>query len=257
MPDSLPSRSCLAGLLLALAASSLGARDKPETPREVVLRLANEFRKSQKVSPLTVNEVLADTAQKHAENMARQDKYGDDGKNGHILDGKGMRDRIKESGYKGRIFGENVGMSPGRGAAKNIMAAWKKSSGHRKNLLNPNYTETGVGAARSKSGAWYFCHLFGAAGKRGEKPAGAVEISLSMENRTKEAFEVRTKGGTAAIVVEPGESATVKFSTTASNAVLEVKAKKKSAKAISLEVRDGGSYVIVAAGDKTKVEEKK
>jgi uncharacterized protein YkwD len=155
------SRSFLAALLLAFAVPLLAAEDKPETPREAILRMTNEFRKSKDVKPLVVNKVLAEAAQKHAANMARQDKFGDDGDNGHILDGKKPPDRIKESGYKYRSYGENVGYVGGRQAARTMMAGWKKSPGHRKNLLNPKFTETGIGAARSKSGTWYFCHLFG------------------------------------------------------------------------------------------------
>ena len=36
-------------------------------------------------------------AQKHARNMARQDKFGDSDKNGHVLDGKNMETASRQA----------------------------------------------------------------------------------------------------------------------------------------------------------------
>jgi len=38
---------------------------------------------------------------------------------------------------------------------------WKKSPGHRKNLLDPHVTEIGLGMAQGKSHKWYICQDFG------------------------------------------------------------------------------------------------
>jgi len=42
-----------------------------------------------------------------------------------------------------------------------MMDDWKRSPGHRRNMLTPNITEIGVGAAQGKSGRWYFVQVFG------------------------------------------------------------------------------------------------
>jgi len=41
------------------------------------------------------------------------------------------------------------------------MDGWRKSSGHRANMLGKDYTEMGAGVAQSKSGKWYFVQVFG------------------------------------------------------------------------------------------------
>jgi len=42
-----------------------------------------------------------------------------------------------------------------------MMEDWKRSSGHRRNMLTPDIVEIGVGAAQGKSGRWYFVQVFG------------------------------------------------------------------------------------------------
>ncbi len=146
-----------------------GTADEPkETRQEAVVRLMNEFRIAEKVATLKTNDTLTKLAQAHTDNMAKQDKYGDDDKDGHVLDGKSAKDRVDAIGYKYAAFGENVHMNFGYSdPVKVAMDEWKKSEGHRKNLLNDAYTETGVGIAQGKSGKWYFCQVFAkpAAGK--------------------------------------------------------------------------------------------
>jgi uncharacterized protein YkwD len=96
----------------------------------------------------------------------------DDG-HGHLLDGKKPDYRIEQEQYDYANYSENVGIiaftgdpkqaarqNPGSRCAGMLMEIWKKSPGHRPNLLC-DMPEIGVGAARSKSGKWYFCQVFG------------------------------------------------------------------------------------------------
>ena len=164
-------RAAIVMLLSACCVALAGESDKAtETPPQAVVRLTNEYRDSQKGAALATDPVLSRVAQDHAENMARQDKYGDDGKNGHILDGKGPKDRVDASGYKYRAFAENVGMNNGYAdPVKAVIEAWIKSELHKKNMLNEVYVEMGAGAARSESGKWYFCQVFGKPRVSGKK----------------------------------------------------------------------------------------
>ena len=88
--------------------------------------------------------------------MATQDgACGDDDKNGHILDGKNMKDRVEAAGYKYRNIGENVAMSKGfKEPIATAMDGWKKSEGHKANMLNDKFAEMGAGLVQSKSGRW-------------------------------------------------------------------------------------------------------
>jgi uncharacterized protein YkwD len=113
-----------------------------------VIEATNAFRKQNGLPPLKPSVRLLSIAQSHARNMARQDKFGDSDQNGHVLDGRSLDYRIKVGGYAFSRVAENVGYQRGRsGPADAMMEGWKKSPGHRKNMLLPDITELGVGAA--------------------------------------------------------------------------------------------------------------
>ena len=42
-----------------------------------------------------------------------------------------------------------------------VVGGWMASPGHRANILNPTYTETGVGFALDRSGRRYYAQVFG------------------------------------------------------------------------------------------------
>jgi uncharacterized protein YkwD len=106
--------------------------------------------------------------------MARQYKFVDGDKNGHILDGSNMEHRIKTGGYPFGRVAENVGYQLHRSdPADAMMEGWKASSGHRRNMLTAEFTDMGVGAAQGKSRRWYFVQLFG----RPADPAPVIRTS--------------------------------------------------------------------------------
>lgn len=127
-----------------------------------VIVATNAFREENKLAALKPTVQLIVIAQNHARNMARQDKFGDSDKNGHILDGKSFEDRIQVSGYQFARVAENVGYELNRtDPVASVMQAWKNSPGHRKNMLIPDVTQIGVGAQQGRSGRWYFVQVFG------------------------------------------------------------------------------------------------
>lgn len=127
-----------------------------------VIEATNGFRRDNRLDPLKPSVRLITIAQKHARNMARQDKFGDTDKNGHVLDGKSLQDRIQAGGYEFGRVAENVGYQLNkRDPADSMMQGWETSPGHRHNLLLVDVTEIGVGAAQGESGRWYFVQVFG------------------------------------------------------------------------------------------------
>jgi uncharacterized protein YkwD len=127
-----------------------------------IIQATNAFRDHNRLPPLKPSVQLTVVAQSHARNMARQDKFGDTDKNGHVLDGNGFEDRIKASGYAFAQVAENVGYQSNKpDLAVAMMEGWQDSPGHRRNMLTPQVTEIGVGAAQGKSGRWYFVQVFG------------------------------------------------------------------------------------------------
>lgn len=53
---------------------------------------------------------------------------------------------------------ENIAM--GQQTPEAVVKSWMNSEGHRKNILNPNYTDLGVGLAKTSSGTPYWTQMF-------------------------------------------------------------------------------------------------
>ena len=103
-----------------------------------VLRLTNEFRAQNGVGALTANDELDKTAQKYSQTMATDDFFSHTGK-----DNSTPWERAEEEGYKAQTMGENI--AAGQRSPEQVVQGWINSPGHRKNLLNPSFTELGVG----------------------------------------------------------------------------------------------------------------
>ena len=57
--------------------------------------------------------------------------------------GESILSLIKEYGIKYKVIGENI--ASGQETPKDVVAAWMNSPGHRKNIMNPDFTGIGVG----------------------------------------------------------------------------------------------------------------
>jgi uncharacterized protein YkwD len=127
-----------------------------------VFEATNRFRKEEGRSELKENPRLEEAASYFAKFMATTDKYG------HEADGKQPADRAKEHGYDFCGIDENIafvyssaGYNTGE-VVKGLVEGWKKSPGHRKNMLDPDMMEAGMAVARSeKSGKYYGVQMFG------------------------------------------------------------------------------------------------
>lgn len=126
---------------------------------QALLDLTNKARAANKLAPLTPNAALFQAARGHSENMAKQDNLA------HELDGKRVGARATAAGYDWQEVAENVAASD-EGTPEEIVNGWLKSETHRKNLLNPVFTEIGLGVARKDKGDKYFTQVFGAPAKK-------------------------------------------------------------------------------------------
>jgi uncharacterized protein YkwD len=68
-------------------------------------------------------------------------------------------DRAKYVGYMYGKLEENVAL--GYPNAETVVDGWMNSSGHRRNILDREVIETGIGIARSSTGGVYYCQVFG------------------------------------------------------------------------------------------------
>ena len=132
--------------LLVFLASFTGAGDLDKQ----VLKSANEFRKSKRLPALVMRDDLNAIARKHSEDMARGRKSF-----GHA--GFDKRSNQIRKSYPDSFIAENVAY--GSPSASEVMKMWKKSSGHRKNLLG-DFHYTGIGTARDRKGTLYYTQIF-------------------------------------------------------------------------------------------------
>ena len=147
-----------AGKAESLTAVDPVTKRKLGTPSKIeqnLLKYTNLARKKHDKQPLTEVSHLTVIAQRHAINMARQEKMT------HLLDGESVVDRLKGVSYRYQTFGENI--SAGYPNEKATVEGWLSSSGHKANLLdekNLGFTQIGIGAHRSANGRWYCCQVF-------------------------------------------------------------------------------------------------
>lgn len=127
--------------------------------QEIALGLANRDREQHGRSPLQYDALLSEAAQRHAEDMLRRNYFSH-----YSPEGSTPSDRFRAVGGR-RGAGENImmmgGVSTQVGANRlaYFQKAWMNSSGHRQNLLNPQYGRFGYGIA-SAGGRVYAVQLF-------------------------------------------------------------------------------------------------
>lgn len=129
---------------------------------ELITTLTNQFRARHDRHELTKNDRLSRAAQDFADYLARTDTFS------HTADGKQPSQRVRAQGYEFCLVAENIAWeynSAGfttKELARAFMTGWRHSPEHRKNLLDPDLDEIGVGVARSKkSGHYYAVQDFG------------------------------------------------------------------------------------------------
>jgi uncharacterized protein YkwD len=117
-----------------------------------ILDRVNAYRKSQNLSPLTLDPVISAQAKAHSEKMARVGKIGHEGFNDRV------QSVSKEIVY--RSASENVGYNMGYAQPEAIVVQdWIGSPGHQKNMVG-RYDLTGIGMAKNAQGETYFTQIF-------------------------------------------------------------------------------------------------
>lgn len=119
-----------------------------------VFELINRQRAENNLTPLEWSDEVAKIARLHSENMAKYKFFSHLGQDG-------LTAVERASSIKWRLIGENIGMTRGfENPAQVACDGWMKSLGHRENLLNGNWQETGIGVAIAADGTYYFTQVF-------------------------------------------------------------------------------------------------
>ncbi|MBM7855188.1 putative YkwD family protein [Desulfohalotomaculum tongense] len=103
-----------------------------------IVELVNKERAKEGLQPLVAKADLNKVAQLKAEDMAKNNYFS------HTSPTYGSPfDMMKQFGINYSYAGENIAV--GYRTPESVMEGWMNSPGHRKNILNPNFTEIGVG----------------------------------------------------------------------------------------------------------------
>jgi uncharacterized protein YkwD len=123
--------------------------------QEIAQRI-NRLRGEHGLLPLLWREDLAAVAREHSRAMV------EDGFMGHV-DPQGRRpaDRVRAAQIGYERVGENVATNKGtEDPPRAAVEGWMTSPGHRRQILDPDFVETGVGIAVGDDGTYAFTQLF-------------------------------------------------------------------------------------------------
>lgn len=141
-------------MAVAAAPAPASALDSEE---QAFLNLINQYRVSNGLGPLTINNTLSNVARWMAEDMAAENYFSH-------TDSMG-RDpfvRMRDFGYTYNTWkGENL--AAGVADAQSAFDLWKGSPSHNANMLNPHFKVIGIARAygASSSFGWYWATEFG------------------------------------------------------------------------------------------------
>ena len=123
------------------AATAVETTGQETTLAREVLDLVNAERSGVGVATLAWSAALADVAWLHSNDMVQRDFFS------HVNpDGEDPFARLDRASVGYRVAGENIAF--GSTTAVDVVNQWMNSPLHRKNILDPDYTELGVGVVQ-------------------------------------------------------------------------------------------------------------
>ena len=127
-----------------------------ESLEQQCLDEVNRVRRRSRLAPLELDEGLLSVARNYSRRMAEEHFFSHTDPEGFTV-----RERVDSADIKWRMVGENLAYSSGY---VNPVAAslhgWMESPGHRKNLLDPDFSLTAIGVWIGSDGTVYFTEIF-------------------------------------------------------------------------------------------------
>ncbi len=118
-----------------------------------VLRETNKQRASGKLNALTMNTTLSEVARRYVKIVADKNVLS------HDIGGESIPKRLNKAGYKYQKYGENL--AAGKFSGIRAVEMWMGSSSHKKNIMNKDFTEIGIGVYKASNGEIFYCQVFG------------------------------------------------------------------------------------------------
>ncbi len=122
-----------------------------------VVSLINQYRASLGLSQLAVSAPLTASSEWKSLHMAGYGYFAHDDPAPPVT--RSASQRARDCGYAGSWWGENIAL--GYSTAQSVVNGWLGSPGHKANIVNANYTSTGVGVASNGGGELYWTQSFG------------------------------------------------------------------------------------------------
>jgi uncharacterized protein YkwD len=153
-------------IVLAAPLATPQPQDAPAVSRRV-LELVNEARARptrcgrqtfDSTAPLKLSPALGNAALAHSLDMATRGYFDHTGP-----DGSTPASRVTRAGYAWRVVGENL--AAGVATPEEAMAGWLQSPAHCQNLMDPRFTDMGVGFIVDPKSPYviYWTQVFGQA----------------------------------------------------------------------------------------------
>jgi uncharacterized protein YkwD len=125
------------------ARATTGLRDADRV-RAAMLAEVNALRQKAGAPPLKLNPDLEQSAQAHAQDMLARGYFAHKSPSNTTV-----RERSRKAGYDWRTIGENI--AEGQTSVDEVVTTWMGSPGHRRNILNPDFRELGIGLVTGKT----------------------------------------------------------------------------------------------------------
>ncbi|WP_096440140.1 CAP domain-containing protein [Alteribacter populi] len=118
-----------------------------------VVQLTNAEREQHGLSPLEIDEQVADVARDKSADMRDQGYFS------HNSPTHGSPfDMLRSYGVDYNAAGENI--AAGQRTPEEVVDAWMNSQGHRENILSDNYTHIGIGHVEGGQYGHYWTQMF-------------------------------------------------------------------------------------------------
>lgn len=137
---------------------------QPEAEKYVFAEV-NRLRVEGGMQPLRKNIKLQSAAREHSCEMARLGYFSHED-----FQGRNLKQRLAPLRLNWKSIAENIAKCQDSNPAKMAVDGWQHSPGHRRNMLNAEFNETGIGAIVSSNGEVSFCQIFMAAEGRPMEP---------------------------------------------------------------------------------------
>ena len=132
--------ACLVAVVFLAALSAAPSYASSVDQQQWALKRINLFRAQHGLEPLAMEARLAMASQRHAEDMASNGFFSDNGS-----DGSSLEIRVRRAGYPYRQVAEQLAL--GYPGFDSVVDMWMQRAASRRTLLSPNLVEAGIGYA--------------------------------------------------------------------------------------------------------------